>query len=534
MRSARENIDDLNQAQREIHELRRREACLAAQKEAFQAAVGGAALEQSLGILVRTAVDQIQGAMRCGFCVTDESRTKLHHVVGLPEDYAKRLDGFRIGLDSLGCGLAVATNQPVITPDVYDEPRWKPWLRLAEEYDYRAVWSIPVQIEAESSIGTFVMYFREPRETTAADVELARVLAHAGAIIISRHHEAQQRARIEKLLRDSEERLRLAVEASQLAMWDWNVKTGEMVWNDELYRLFGYRFGEIEPSYAAWATRVHPDDRDEAREALEMAFRDHKKYYKEIRILRSDGAVRWLAAHGECFYNDGGEPTRLIGLAEDVTEARQQVEKQRVLVAELQHRTRNLLAVVQAIMQHTMQTADSLGDFENRFNHRLAALSRVQNLLSRSDNEPLTMGALVGMELSALGFPTPNDRVKLAGPKALVCTGSVQTIFLVIHELTTNSLKYGALANKDGRLSVTWRVEGTNPERRLLLEWIENGVAAMPPAAERPRRGYGRTLIEEALPYTLSARTKFELGTEGLRCVISIPLAISDEGEVAV
>src|SRR6202011_211408 len=101
---------------------------------------------------------------------------------------------------------------PVITPDVTKDPSWKPWLWLAEKYNYRGCWSFPVETSAEQIVGTFAMYFKEPREATARDRALAALLAQAAGIIISRHHEAEERARAESVLRESEERLRLATE----------------------------------------------------------------------------------------------------------------------------------------------------------------------------------------------------------------------------------------------------------------------------------------------------------------------------------
>src|SRR5262249_3730244 len=170
--------------------------------------------------------------------------------------------------------------------------------------------------------------------------------------------------------------------------------------------------------------------------------------------------------------DDTGQPIRMLGLAEDITEARQQSETQRVLVAELQHRTRNLMAVVQSIAYKIRATAGSLEDFGNRFDQRLEALSRVQNFLSRSDAHPIAIGELVRMELEALGFADLGKKVSIAGPEVQLRKSAVQILSLAIHELATNALKYGALANEDGRLSATWRIEDTKPDRRLLLAWI--------------------------------------------------------------
>ena len=199
-----------------------------------------------------------------------------------------------------------------------------------------------------------------------------------------------------------------------MAMWDWDMRTGKITWNDQQYHMLGYRVGEVEPDYAAWATRVHPDDRAAAEAELASALREHKKYLNGYRILRPDGSVQWSVARGEFYYDDTGQPIRMLGLAEDVTEARQQAERQRVLVAELQHRTRNLMAVVQSVAHQTMETAKSLEDFANRFDRRLEALSRVQNLLSR-DTQPIAVGALVGMELEALGFADVKTKLDVFG-----------------------------------------------------------------------------------------------------------------------
>jgi len=192
------------------------------------------------------------------------------------------------------------------------------------------------------------------------------------------------------------------------------------------------------------------------------------------------------------------------------------------------------MAVVQSIAHQTLENVESLADFEDRFDHRLDALSRVQSLLSHVDNGPITLGALITMELDALGSDALGDRIRFGGPEAPLRKSAVEILALAIHELLTNAIKYGALSSATGRLVVGWRIDGSLPNQRLVLEWNEHEVERLRFSAAPARRGYGRALIEEALPYSLSAETKFEFGADGLRCRITLPLDPNDASEAAL
>src|SRR5262249_21488935 len=186
--------------------MRESEAWLVGQKNAFEAAVNGATLEESLGILVRTVKEQASGDVRCAFYLADHTRAELHHVVGMSESYAECVDGFKIGADSLACGLAVYTGDPVIYADVTKEPRWQPWLWLAARYEYRGWWSLPNRLSGRI-VGTSAMYSKSTREITPSDHKAAALITRAAAIIISNSYEARERANAEEALGQSEGRL---------------------------------------------------------------------------------------------------------------------------------------------------------------------------------------------------------------------------------------------------------------------------------------------------------------------------------------
>jgi PAS domain S-box-containing protein len=200
---------DITDRKRAEQAVRERQTWLDGQREALEAAVNGADLEDSLGILVRTAIQGVGGDARAGFYLANEEGTALRHVVGMPADYAKAVDGFKVGPDSLACGLATATGKPVLTADVRIDPLWQPWLWMAEKFDYRACWSFPIHTAARRFVGTLAIYSRQPREATPRDQELGALLAHTASIIISRHKESEVRQQTEQALLHSERHLEL-------------------------------------------------------------------------------------------------------------------------------------------------------------------------------------------------------------------------------------------------------------------------------------------------------------------------------------
>jgi two-component sensor histidine kinase len=232
----------------------------------------------------------------------------------------------------------------------------------------------------------------------------------------------------------------------------------------------------------------------------------------------------------------------VAGIGHDATEEVELQDRLRVLVAELQHRSRNLVSVVQGVSERTLATSETLEDFRGRFRPRLDALSRVNSLLSRiEEGDRITFDQLLQTELQAhgvIGFDGQGEQVSLKGPNGIrLRSATVQTFALAIHELATNALKYGALFRPEGRLEVKWSLlPGKGGEQRLRVDWRESGVApewhdGSPPAVAidgvpaRRRQGYGRELIEKALPYQLKALTTYELTPQGVHCTIIVPVS---------
>jgi signal transduction histidine kinase/CheY-like chemotaxis protein len=182
----------------------RNERRLKGQGEALMAAVNGAPLETSLGALVRTAIDALEDGVRAAFYLADADGSVLHHVVGMSAEYAKEVNDFAIGPESLACGLATHLGEPVITTDVHTDPRWGPWRWLADRFHYRGCWSFPIHSAAGTLVGTLALYWPQPRHVTAQELELTSLLTNTAAIIISRHRESEVRQRAEDALAERE------------------------------------------------------------------------------------------------------------------------------------------------------------------------------------------------------------------------------------------------------------------------------------------------------------------------------------------
>jgi PAS domain S-box-containing protein len=333
----------------------------------------------------------------------------------------------------------------------------------------------------------------------------------------------------EEDLKTSEERLRSAAKVAQFAMWDWNIPTNEIAWSDEHFLMEGYAVGEVTPSYEAWAARIHPDDRAETEAALIRARDTHTEYVREFRSLHPDGSVHWLSGRGRFFYDESNQPVRMVGAMLEVTERREWEERQKVLVAELQHRTRNLMGVVRSMAEKTSRASIDLSDFRARFRDRLEALSRVQGLLSRlNDVDRVSFDDLIRTELAAMDGSS--ERVSLEGPSGVrLRSSTVQTLAMALHELATNAVKYGALGQPQGKLTVRWWLDllGGDDKPLLHIDWRESGVQ-MPSAASPQGTGQGRELIERALPYQLKAKTSYSFGPDGVHCIISVPVSSSN------
>lgn len=317
----------------------------------------------------------------------------------------------------------------------------------------------------------------------------------------------------------AEARLRAALWASETGTFHWDLRSNVLEYDHNLARLFGIAANESVESLEEFAARVHPEDRAHVLEAMRRCAQDGSDFDSEFRVVWPDGSVRWLDDKGKTFCDSTGRPISLTGACSDITERKRFEEQQRLLMSELNHRVKNMLATVQAVMVQTLRRSSSLDVFGEAFSGRLQALAHAHDLLTLGKWEAAELMDLVGQIVAPYGAPE-GPEIRAHGPSIALRPKAALTLTLVLHELATNAAKYGALSRTGGSVALEWDVENDTHGRELVMTWREaGGPGVEPPTAH----GFGITLIERSIGYELdgSAEVRFDPG--GVVCVMRLP-----------
>ncbi|GAA3749153.1 chemotaxis protein CheB [Terriglobus aquaticus] len=329
--------------------------------------------------------------------------------------------------------------------------------------------------------------------------------------------QAQQELALQAL-RESEERFRLLVEnVQEYALFQTDLQGHVTSWNPGAERLFGYSSAEIlgRPADILFT----PEDRNGGLLQAEIAQAVAGTHGVDARwVCRKDGETFWAQWATEPVLDATGQVRGVAKVLRDESDRKQYEERQALLMGELNHRVKNTLATVQSLANQTLRSTPEPAVFVEKFQERLWALSRAHTVLTRRSWESADIAEIVREQVYTGHY---DENIAASGPAALLAPQTAVALSLVLHELTTNARKYGALSQSGGRLSVKWRL----PEaaQALELEWAETGG---PPVQSPDKRGFGSMLIERSLGGVGgTVQTRFEPG--GLLCTIRLPLASS-------
>lgn len=361
---------------------------------------------------------------------------------------------------------------------------------------------------------------RDIERVDAYDWKVERVMMPDGRYgVVCHFYDLSERQRYEAALLQSEERLRLSLSASNAGAWSWMLERDEIDCSPETYALHGIDSAKG-GSYSAWMEVIHPDDRTAVMEAARKTLDGEvPEYHVEYRVILADGTIRWLLGVGNVERDEAGKAVKLGGINLDITQRKQSEEHTKFLTEEVNHRSKNLLAVVQAMARQSAKKTRP-AEFVDALTERLSSLSVNQSLLVESLWQGVEMRDLVRSQLAHFENFT-GERITFEGPPISLNPRASQTIGMVIHELATNAAKYGALSNTDGKVGIKWVIRGNVLDGVFQLSWIESdGPRCVPPK----RKGFGHTVIVEMAEQALQGEITLLYMESGLQWHMIAPL----------
>ena len=316
----------------------------------------------------------------------------------------------------------------------------------------------------------------------------------------------------------NEEHLRLAVEAACVALWSWQVDDDQFAMDERGFELWGLPWSH-HVTFEELSANIHPADRDRVRAAFSATRSVEGSYEIDFRILIGE-EVRWISARGRGA--DAGMVDRVMfGIFLDVTGRKQAEEGSELLAGEMSHRVKNLLSIATGLTQLTGRSASSVVQMTGELTERLTALGRAHDVLRPLPGEQ-GKAALLGDLLSVLLAPYDptaafSGRIRVAVPRMGIGERTASSLAMVIHELATNSVKYGALSCPEGYLDVSSRVD----DDRVSLIWAEAGG---PSIVEEPElTGFGSRLIARTVSSQLGGELVYDWQETGLVVTIGVP-----------
>ena len=315
-------------------------------------------------------------------------------------------------------------------------------------------------------------------------------------------------------------RLRMATEAAGVALWSWNTETDEIELDDRACALWGVPT-RTPVTFEDLSAHIHPEDLDRVRAAFSATRETAGLYEIDFRILHGS-SIRWISARGRG--DDEGIVGQLMfGVFLDTTERKLAEEARELLASEMSHRVKNLFAIAGALTKIAARGAATPEEMAADLTRRLLALGHAHELVRPSlieQKKAAPLGDLLAVLLAAYDDRGAiGDRIRVTVPDVLVGEGAITTLALIIHELATNSLKYGALSRLDGMLEIV----GTAEDREVSIVWTEAGGPTITESRGQP--GFGSKLIRDSVWGQLGGHINFAWPPTGVVVTLSMSRA---------
>lgn len=317
-----------------------------------------------------------------------------------------------------------------------------------------------------------------------------------------------------------EARLRLAIEASGMAVWEIDLATQCVTHSPELNRLCGFP-PDTRPTLEEFRSRYAPGERERLeRMGEEARSRGETKVATEIRHIWPDGTEKWLLLRAQLAPGEKHYGGRVIGVLIDITEQKRREEHQALMLSELKHRIKNSFAVTQAIISQSLRGEELSSASRTRLFARLHALANAHDEIVQGAWESTSLKAVIG-RASNIFEGNYEAKIDVRGDDAVLPPRAALAFSLVLHELFTNAIKYGSLSNETGSIRIDLRTY-TETSPHLSFTWSEHDGPAV---GEPAHSGFGTRLLDRLLTAELEAEVERRFAAEGFLCRIRVPLA---------
>src|SRR5437588_3768550 len=306
---------------RDISQRKRREALLAGENRILEMLAKGDSLADILDLLCLLVEQQSAGVL-ASILLMDANGKQLRHggAPNLPKDYTEAIDGAFIGASVGSCGTAAYRAEQVIVSDIAADPLWADFRDLALTHSLRACWSTPIFSSEGKVIGTFAMYYREPRSPSPREQETIKHITYLAGVAI-------QRRLAERARRESEAYLAEAQRLSHTGSWAWAPATGEIrYWSAETYRVLGFDPDAGPPPFDTFFERLCSEDQDRVRELFRKAIAERADFETDYRIVHQNGEVKDIHAVGHPVSDEAGHFIEFVGTVIDITESKRSEE----------------------------------------------------------------------------------------------------------------------------------------------------------------------------------------------------------------
>jgi PAS domain S-box-containing protein len=407
------------------------------------------------------------------------------------------------------CARALRTGRRIIIEDVEADKEFAPFRHFALAAGFRAVQSTPLIAHDGKALGVLSTHFCNARRPSEHQVRMMDLYARRAVDFIERH-------RSEEALRRSQERYKGIYENAGTGIYIADLAGRFQFCNPAYALMHGYTEDELRK--LTTKDLVHPEDWPRHTPQIQLLTLEKIRSFEIMnRCMAKTGDILWVHKRVSLLRDAAGRPESMIALVTDITARKRAEDARELLRAELDHRVKNALATVSAVISHTQEGSRSVASFAATLKGRIRSMATTHELLSAGRWQGISFTELVRRELAPYAG---RNNTEIDGPEVTLEPEAGLAMAMVLHELATNAAKYGALSTKRGRVVIQWarRLHGQPPD--LILHWKEFGG---PPVATPEKSSFGTSTIRDLIPYEFGGRVDLTLAPEGVQCRIELP-----------